>query len=190
MSNTSPTTRTLAGFLLQHDRRLYPITGDGNCYFRAISFILFGTEDNHLEVRTLLARFVGLNGKLFEKRLVPEVNESTVQKHVMKLCRSSQWATHIEVFATATLFEVPVYYCTHAQVPTGRCYRWEVFEPLKPTNVMIQHPDVILPGAPHHFEISYLQNCHYDCVVSADTGKMCDSPPPLSGSTHSLDLTE
>jgi len=36
---------------LTHPRRIHKIKGDGNCYFRVISFILTGVENNHLVVR-------------------------------------------------------------------------------------------------------------------------------------------
>lgn len=109
------------------------------CYIRAISFCLFGTQDNHLEVRTLLIRFENLNKNVFEGRLIPGVNESTVMAHVKKLCRPFTWAANIEMMATATLFQVPVYECT--QAPSG-FYRWEIFKPLQISNYQFKHPEV------------------------------------------------
>ena len=41
--------RYLATFDLQRN----PIVGDGNCLFRAISFSLFGHQDNHLQLRNM-----------------------------------------------------------------------------------------------------------------------------------------
>ncbi len=59
-----------------HGRRVHPIKGDASCYFRAVSFSLFGTEDNDMAVRTRLVRFVNLNQH--EEHLMPGVNESTI----------------------------------------------------------------------------------------------------------------
>ena len=44
-----------------------PIYGDGNCYFRAISYILCGMEKFHLEVRKAVCDFI----KVFDKDLKP-----------------------------------------------------------------------------------------------------------------------
>ena len=39
--------------------------GDGNCYFRCISFSLFGTEDHHLKIRNKVANFLQNNKTYF-----------------------------------------------------------------------------------------------------------------------------
>ena len=44
-----------------------PIYGDGNCYFRAISYILCGVEKFHLEVRKAVCDFI----KVFDGDLKP-----------------------------------------------------------------------------------------------------------------------
>jgi len=123
---------------------------------------------------------------------MPGVNESTVTAHVKKLCRPFTWATHVEVMATATLFQVPVYECT--QAPSG-FYRWEIFKPLQISNYQFKHPEVPFPeellpavSIPPHFEISYTQNRHYDCVVTLEAGKACANPPQIRGTTSSIDL--
>ena len=41
----------ITNLLLQQKRKIRPISGDGNCFFRSLSFFLFNTEDNHLQVQ-------------------------------------------------------------------------------------------------------------------------------------------
>ena len=139
-----------------------------------------------------MIRFEKLNSKVFERRLIHGVNESMFAAHWRKLCHPCTWATHIEVMATATYFQVPVYFCT--QAPSG-FYRWEVFKPLQIPNYQFKHPllpfpEEILPALhiPRHFELSYTQKRHYDCVVSLENGEVCTTPPPLSGWTFTVDL--
>ena len=33
---------------------LYQIVGDGNCYPRSVSFLVFGTQDRHIEIHVCL----------------------------------------------------------------------------------------------------------------------------------------
>ncbi len=65
-----------ASVLQQCGWMIHQVTGDGNCHFRAISFFLFGKEDYHDHVRTLLIRFENLNTQVFEGTLMPGVNKS------------------------------------------------------------------------------------------------------------------
>ncbi len=175
---------TLPQFLRQCGRKLRDVTGDGSCFFRAISFELFGNKQFHEEVRTLITRFENLNTEVFRKKLMPGVNQATIEAHIKNLLRPFTWATHVEVMATATLFDVAVYYCTLDQ--SGSSYRWEVFEPIKVPNYqfkipVLPFPEEILPNlhVPHHFEVSYTHN-HYTCV---DTNEICTTPPLLCGPT-------
>ena len=48
-------------------RKLHPILGDGNCFFRALSYIMYGTEDRHASVRASIALFSELNADCFNK---------------------------------------------------------------------------------------------------------------------------
>ena len=48
-------------------RKLHPILGDGNCFFRALSYIMYGTEDRHTSVRASLVLFSELNAESFKK---------------------------------------------------------------------------------------------------------------------------
>ena len=46
-------------------RKLYCIIGDGNCFFRALSYIIYGMEDNHCVVRSTLVHFSELNAEQY-----------------------------------------------------------------------------------------------------------------------------
>ena len=52
-------------FLATQDRQRKLITGDGNCFFRALSYILYGTEDEHKKLRVILADFILENKEIF-----------------------------------------------------------------------------------------------------------------------------
>ncbi|XP_070184371.1 uncharacterized protein [Littorina saxatilis] len=47
--------------------RCFPLSvyGDGNCFFRALSLLLYGTQDHHQEMRVRVVMAMALNPKLF-----------------------------------------------------------------------------------------------------------------------------
>ena len=51
----------LDSYLQSQGRKVSASVGDGNCLFRSLSYQLVGTEDEHISVRTLAARFENLN---------------------------------------------------------------------------------------------------------------------------------
>ena len=56
----------LVSFLLRHNTQVKAVVEDGNCFFRCLSHILYGHEDNHYEVRSLMVRFDNLNQERFK----------------------------------------------------------------------------------------------------------------------------
>lgn len=81
------------------------ILGDGNCFFRAVSFCLTNSEDFYNVMRSAVCQHIIENKELFE----PFTNgEQSIDNH-LKLSNMSQtgtWATQVEIFATARLLNV------------------------------------------------------------------------------------
>lgn len=100
----------LQRFLAGCGRKIKEINGDGNCFFRTLSHILLNTEEEHLSIRDLLVRFENLNSDVFEK-MMTEVHKPTFREHINHIMRLGKWATHVEVLAAATYFQLPVYFC-------------------------------------------------------------------------------
>ncbi len=163
-----------------------PIKPDGNCFFRALSYQLFGTEDEHITIRTTLYRTEALNKKIFEHHLM---NGASIDEHLQAIASPSSWATQVEVAAAASIFQVPVYYCKEE----NNLYKWNVVNPLtdKQQKPIVKCPKLpvldenITLLKPTHFELFHFQNSHYDAIVSATTGTVCATPPPLSTSSSS-----
>ena len=98
------------------------------------------------------------------------------------------WATQVEVVAAASVFQVPVYYFSRTTMA------WNIVNPFGTNSVsqttlrlpVLPPPDSCLTRLkPTHFELLYYENCHYDAIVSATTGRVPASPH-LS---HPLTLT-
>ena len=150
---------------------------------------------NFLELRKKIAQFAVLfHGykDVFSTFLMPAGN---MDEHFVCVATLGIWATQVEVVATATIFRVPVYFCLVSSISLN-CCRWNDIHPLDEAKYELQYP--VLPDLdefvtllrPQHFELLYYENYHYDTIVSIDSGKVCLSPPALSG-CHSelIDLT-
>ena len=162
-------------------RKLYCIIGDGNC--RALSYIIYGTEDNHCVVRSTLVHFSELNAKYFEQYCT----SGTVQDHIKRMKHERVWATQMEVYAAASCFQRTIYVHTKKN-GNGNLY-WERIDPVKhhllnqvPNDYRIQlHPFLV------HFELSH-NVCHYD-VITLFSGQLSTEPPQIASTTSFIDLT-
>ena len=142
-----------------------------------------------MQLRYVIERFETHNSSIFEKR-VTELN-GTFKEHLQKLYHPNTRATHIEVFAIATYFQAPVYFCTDHPHQQRGCYCWECFKPVDSAE-NLSYPYVIEPPfdykvSVHHFEIVYHIGYHYNSIVSCETEKLCLSPPSLTEETIYVD---
>lgn len=154
---------------------------DGNCFYRAVSFHIFGDEDKHRSVREEVLKFEQRNEHMLAKFLMSPVNKPTFQEHLTFLEQPDTWATQVEVIAIATMFCVAVFYCREKD----SLYHWEVINPL---TCPVQGDNLTGAAIPHHFEL-YWDGSHYDCVVSQSTGICSNSTPVLRGTETYVDIT-
>ena len=83
--------------------------GDGNCFYRAISYAITGSEDCHMKLCKKLAVSTDIAGKLTHWTSNPKyVTESRVGY-------SGVWATTTEILAMASLLQTDIVtYYVHA----------------------------------------------------------------------------
>ena len=88
-----------------------PTYGDGNCYFRSISYILSGVEKFHLEVRKAVCDFI----KVFDGDLKPFLRRGEGEAYIKEsnMTKSGTWATETEIFATAKIMKRNVFTFTN-----------------------------------------------------------------------------
>ena len=79
--------------------------------FRSLSFLLTGSQEGYMTVKTLLTCFESQNESKFKGLLIPGPNKpTTMQDHIKKLILQPQsWGTQIELAAMATFVQVPVF---------------------------------------------------------------------------------
>ena len=90
-----------------------PIYGDGNCYFRVISYILCGMEKFHLEVRKAVCDFI----KVFDGDLKPFLRRGEGEPYIKQsnMKKSGTWATETEILATAKIMKRDVFTFTNSK---------------------------------------------------------------------------
>ena len=80
---------------LTSQQRTKPIQMDGNW---AITEVLYGHEDDHERIRDTLVNYTLLN----KDKFTPSTTES-FDKHLQGMQMKGTWATHLEIFAAASL---------------------------------------------------------------------------------------
>ena len=82
-----------------------------------------------------MQRFEKLNKEFF-KVLPTGINKPTIEEHIRHIGLPYTWGTHIELFAIASYFQVPVY----TFKPCER--KWEIFKPKANANEL-HYPIVV-----------------------------------------------
>ncbi len=147
----------------------------------SIVYILFNREEEDYAIRSILVRFENLNSNVFGKRMT-KVNELTFKQHISKMLRPGAWATHLEVMAAASYFQLPVYFCQDPPPPNRKTYCWQAFRPLGQPEAF-RFPIQVDPlfegiSLPTHFEVLY----HHDSQhYSSLDGNVPTVAPELSG---------
>ena len=103
------------------------IRGDGNCYFRTVSHIITGAQSGHKDLRKNVCDVIKRNNRTF-----------SVLGHCDKYAETSlmdnpgQWATEIEIFATASMLATNVcVFCPYGRDSVGNTvYKWVTYEPV------------------------------------------------------------
>ena len=90
--------------LKAQDRIVDAIIPDGNCLFRALSKALFAVQSGHLKIRQLLVNFIQLNAKEFSG-----LCNGSIASHCAGMKVPATFGTQAELYAAASLFQIPVY---------------------------------------------------------------------------------
>ena len=176
---TKIATYSATTFLSLYHRQAFSITGDGNCLFRCFSFFLFGSQDRHLQVRSLLTEFMTLNPSHFTAYCHP----STVRDHVCRMKLNYVWGTHAEIRAMALCFNIAVYVALQKSVDGE--YYWVKYSASEETlNQLVKSTlpaDHELPSG--HIEIHNV-NSHFDIILD-DRSAAFPATPPYTGDCSS-----
>ena len=117
--------------VLKPPDKVFVIRGDGNCYFRALSFILTGTEIYHVKIQQAICDFIEVHYddlNIFLDEFVD--GEDYLLKKKMR--KNGTWGTELEIITMATMAKRDVIVYNHtgylryqspfAQAPTIKCF--------------------------------------------------------------------
>ena len=124
-----------------------PVQADGNCFFRALSVIISGVEDNHMTIREAITRHVQENSDIYRTFLQ---SRGGMDNYVRSMRRAREWATDTEIFAAATFLKIIIEVCTQTRSSRGYEYHWQTFSPLNNNNGLL--PKVYISHQDEHFE--------------------------------------
>ena len=143
-------------------RSLRNVGADGNCYFRALSYIITGSETQHMEIRegilsymlTIQHLLIGRDSSGHANFLVP-FNVRSVQQYIDNsgMARNSTWGTDVEILCFSHMFNFNVY------VFNADSNTWAVFSPV---NIERRLPRIYNIMSTY----LYLRNSHFYVIAS------------------------
>ncbi|KAL3851911.1 hypothetical protein ACJMK2_015606, partial [Sinanodonta woodiana] len=123
------------------------VQADGNCFFRALSYVITGVEDYHMNIREAITMCVEKNSGMFRTLLQ---SRGGMHNYVCSMRQPREWATDTEIFAAATLLKTVIEVCTPCRTKRGLEYQWQTFTPLdKPE---LRGPSIYISNRDSHFE--------------------------------------
>ena len=167
-------------------RKIISMKPDGNCFYRTLSYQLFGTQEEYNIVHGVVYRTEMYNKPIFANYLIPGHDEATIHDHIKKISVLGTWATQVEVVAAASAFEIHVYFYAKNQNQNTVSNTVQPFTSTKKTLKLPVFPEIskhISLQMSTHFELLYYDSLHYDAIVSEDMEMVCVDVPELSGTT-------
>jgi len=82
--------------------QIHYCSGDGNCTFRAAAYLLFGSQNEHLKLRQLVADYLEKEESHF-KDFMPTC-ETSYKEYVNKIRTNATWGDEIEIAAISEIF--------------------------------------------------------------------------------------
>ena len=120
---------------------------DGNCFFRALSVLITGVEENHMTIRQAITQHVEEHSDIYRTFLQ---SRGGMANYVRSMRRPREWATDTEIFAAATFLKTIIEVCTQNRTKDGWEYHWQTFSPLNDHNPSL--PKVYISHKDEHFE--------------------------------------
>ena len=99
------------------------IRGDGNCFYRAISKVINGTENRHQELRHVSVDFINDIDRF--KQFI----DGSPDDHIIRMYRIGTWETQVEIYAMATMLQRNIYVLSPCEGVDDNDYRWLLFKP-------------------------------------------------------------
>ncbi|CAG2237450.1 unnamed protein product [Mytilus edulis] len=85
------------------------ITGDGNCFFRAISYAVSNRQEFFGKIRKAIVDHLIKNAEMFKSFLQPRFKSVIEHIQTLQMKENNVWATELEILACADLLKTDIY---------------------------------------------------------------------------------
>ena len=142
------------------------IAGDGNCLFRSFSYIITGSEEQHMLVRHAIIahmRSLGEYSNFWQVHL-SDIHERGLEQYSEETAMeySGEWGSSVEIIALAHLLNIPVYtYCTG-----GPSDGWRAYKPGAAYGMLDLSQDDLDSMAMYVHHRYHPHNSHYEVVTA------------------------
>ncbi|XP_046348179.2 uncharacterized protein LOC124128768 [Haliotis rufescens] len=133
--------------------RTVPIDGDGNCFFRSLSYVISGRENNHRKIRLAVVAHLREHAESFHPFL--RSGYDSVEQYISqsRMWYVRTWATELEILAAANLLGIDI--CTFTD------NRW------------LRYPNTQINSDTAHtgrcIYLNHVGESHYDVVACVNT---------------------
>ncbi|XP_071944760.1 uncharacterized protein [Antedon mediterranea] len=140
------------------------ITGDGNCFYRTIAYLISGTERNHSVFRKANVKHMLETNDRFKCTLDTQIYKSVKQYVFMnKLMNSGTWACDTDIISMANMLDRDIY------AYNDQTEQWQIFCARKPGYYNEITTERVMKCIKAKYEIpscineSYLHTCNSEC---------------------------
>ncbi|KAF6001730.1 hypothetical protein F1559_002459 [Cyanidiococcus yangmingshanensis] len=172
-NRSGPATRQFNRLLAPLGLRLLPVTGDGNCFFRAcaVQFQILGRNHaprdvcDHTKLRQRVCDFLQENRQLYAPYVEAEALDSesdtaaSFDEYIHKMRQDGIWAGHLEVHALSAMLETEI-----------------IIYLLQAPSYRIRHTD---GPSQRQLQLAYHENQHYDAVLPTEIDPRGGRPKEL-----------
>ena len=125
---------------------------DGNCFFRSISFLLYGTAKHYREIRASVCELIDLRREHYQ----PFMTNEGVDDHLKSMRKNGTYADEIEIRGACYLFDLPLeIWCMH------------------PLHGAVLQPETRrIPHNQKAIRLAYLNGNHYDSLMPIQNGDL------------------
>ena len=155
----------MSDLLARQNRKVMPTLGDGNCFFRTITQLIYNTQEQHTTVRNEIISYIENNLTRFRQLLLSR--DITIEQHTAWMKNIGEWATQVELQAATEVDYTHIYLFT--LTPSRDFYSWYCYEP-KTQSEQLQR----------HIEIAHPSGVHFEVVLDGNTDEASQTPPALT----------
>ena len=125
---------------------LFKVSGDGNWLFRALSRVLYGTEEYHVQIRTNIWDYIITHKARFSEFMEEGIH---IDDYISDMLMSREWGGHTEIVAFSEIYNTSVH----------------VFDSLASEEPVIK---IVTPNSSNEIAILFSGD-HYDCLLKKES---------------------